>query len=230
MRVKIKDIARVISGYLFKSSPPPAKRSNIYFVDHKDLAASKTIYLDIGSLQKIDFDKTTTELMPKDILFANRGSYLVRVLPNFKDRRIIAREFLTIIRPDEKLIIPEFLYIKLREKSTMENIIKKASGRAAKFIKVSTLKEIEIEAPDLSTQKKIVSAYIAIEKLKIAHGTKLASIDYMQESIGRSFLPSFEKEKKPLEDSILSFMKIDPAIGRLTNEMKHLLHNLDIKA
>jgi len=226
--VFLGEIATIVSGYPFKGSPKYSADSDVYLATYKDVKFSKTMYLKIDDLKPIKFCGTTTMLVPGDVLLSNRLKYCLAIMPEFRETKIIAREFLTIIRAHKKYALPEFIYMKLNENRAEELLLSRASGTKMKFLRVETLKNVKLRIPEIETQSKIIEIYKNIEKLKIAYNLKLDNIIKVQNGLSTSFIEGFELEKRELEKALLVFQNLDPPIATLTSAVRKKLKGVNL--
>jgi hypothetical protein len=226
--VFLGEIATIVSGYPFKGSPKYSEGSDVYLATYNDIKSSKTMYLKPDNLMPIEFCGTTTMLVPGDVLLSNRLKYCLAIMPEFRKMNIIAREFLTIIRAHKKYALPEFIYMKLNESRAEALLLSRASGTKMKFLRVETLKNVQLRIPELETQSKIIEIYKNIEKLKIAYNLKLDNIIKVQNGLSTSYIESFEAEKKELETALLAFQNLDPPIATLTSDVRKKLKGINV--
>jgi type I restriction enzyme S subunit len=170
---KLKDIAKVISGYPFKSSDfisgdgiPAIKIKNI---KNGDIDLSECDFVDSKFLTLNE----KYQLKRNDILVSLTGSHLTQ--PNSVVGRIaLYRHSFTAllnqragkIIPDIKLVDPLYLYAFLSQDSIKETIAKKARGAANQAnISPGDVEDTEINLPPLPTQRRIASILSAYDDL-----------------------------------------------------------------
>ncbi len=170
---KLKDIAKVISGYAFKSSDflsddgiPAIKIKNI---KNGDIDLSECDFVDRKFLSLNE----KYHLKRNDILVSLTGSHLTQ--PNSVVGRIALyrHSFTSLLNqragkviPDTNLVDPLYLYAFLSQDSIKETIAKKARGAANQAnISPGDVEDTEILLPPLPTQRRIASILSAYDDL-----------------------------------------------------------------
>lgn len=168
--IKLGTVAKVISGYAFKSSDfikeagvPAIKIKNI---KNGDIDLSECDYVNENFLSL----NSKYHLNKNDILVSLTGSHLTQ--PNSVVGRIamykhsfpaLLNQRAGKVLPDSKLIDPHFLYSFLSQDSIKETIALKARGAANQAnISPSDVEDTDILLPPLPTQRRIsyiLSAY-----------------------------------------------------------------------
>lgn len=172
-KVKIRDISNVISGFAFKSNDfidkgiPVIKIKNI---KHYEVDLSET---DFVAEQFIEINPRY-HVNENDILISLTGSHIT--LPNSVVGRVAKYRYSTLSLLNQRggkfteintdRCYPEFLYQFLTQYSVREKIANKAQGAANQAnISPNDVKDIEINLPPLSTQRKIASILSAYDDL-----------------------------------------------------------------
>ena len=144
-KVKLKDISKVLSGVYLRPSPS----GEIAYLQVSDLQVSPSE----KSTLKVDFvPKLSQYLLQKgDILFAGKGTKYLCQTFNL-DIQAVPSTTLYIIRPDGDHVQSEYLCWFLNLPQT-ESVVRAAQvGSSMPLIRKSSLEELEIPVPDLSTQ------------------------------------------------------------------------------
>lgn len=148
-KIKLKDISKVLSGVYLRPSPSG------------DIA-----YLQVSDLQEASLEKNTlkVDFVPKlsryllqkgDILFAGKGTKYLCQTFNLNIQAVPSTT-LYIIRPDRERVLPEYLCWFLNLPQT-ESIVRATQvGSSMPLIHKSSLEELEIPIPDLSTQFRVL--------------------------------------------------------------------------
>jgi hypothetical protein len=245
-KYKITEIAQVFSGYPFKGSPVFIERNENEEVDsdslelfdyeetrlvsHSDIKSEPTMYLKPKKLPCIKFDGLTTFLIAGDILISNRKNYMGKIIPNFSgDYKMIAREFLTIIRPKKFLVIPEFLYMKFFEVEIESYLLANMSGVKTKFIPKKSFENLSFNLPPLKEQKKLVDSYIDIERILIGLQKEKEALLIAKNILSYAYTGEFKKKVGETETAILKAGNLDAPIERLKRKLKKSLYGLGIK-
>ena len=171
--LKLGSIAKVISGYAFKS---------VDFMKSNGIPAIKIKNIKNGEidLSECDFVSETFltlnnkyHLNRNDILVSLTGSHLTqpnsvvgRIAIYRHDRVSLLNQRAGKILPDVKLVEPRFLYFFLSQDSVKESIAKKARGAANQAnISPGDVEDTNICLPPLPTQKRIASILSAYDDL-----------------------------------------------------------------
>lgn len=138
--------------------PPPKTERGIPFVTISN----------ITNTNKFDF--TDTMFVPKeyyeglddkrrahagDILYSVVGSFGIPVFME-EEQKFVFQRHIAILRPDEKKIVPEFLYYTMLSRDFYMKADAVALGAAQRTISLTSLREMEIEIPPYDVQEKIV--------------------------------------------------------------------------
>ncbi|PKL80484.1 MAG: hypothetical protein CVV25_04040 [Ignavibacteriae bacterium HGW-Ignavibacteriae-4] len=159
---KLKDIAKIYSGYLF------ARRSDtdtVNGIKYKVLTmtdVNDSGLIDYASLQQQQLKPIQDKYLAKhkQVIIKCKGfnndAYMIDSnVPN----NIVITSFYFIIEVNEKIILPEFLLYVLNKKATQYHLGKLSSGTSIPNLTISTLNDFEIEVPPLEEQKKISGFY-----------------------------------------------------------------------
>lgn len=140
-----------------------------FLLSNKNIVDSRIV---IGSnerrINKMTFDKINKriQLESDDILISTVGTLgktaIVYGNPNYVFQRSVG-----IIKPDKKKVVSEYLKYLLDTPSYQKKLVYSAQGAIQKCIFIGDLTRLEIDLPDLPTQKRIASVLSNIDR-KIA--------------------------------------------------------------
>ena len=202
----------------------------VRLISYNDIKNEPTMYIKPKNLPLIEFNGITTFLMAGDIIVSNRKNYIGKIIPNFSgDYKIIAREFLTIIRPKKYLVLPEFLYMKFFEAETKEYLLSNMSGKNTKFISKKTFGNLSFNLPTLKAQEKLVNAYTDIERLLIGLQRKKKALKFAQDILSYAYTDEFKSKIEKTETALLKSDNLDAPMKRLTGKLKKSLSSLGLK-
>ena len=138
--------------------PPPKSGFGVPFITISN----------ITNQQKIDFNNTMYvpedyyDFLPSkrkpqlgDILYTVVGSYGIPVCVE-NEKKFVFQRHIAILRPDQKLIKPKYLYHTMQTTFFRNQAEKAAKGAAQKTISLSSLGKMKLLLPPLSVQEKIV--------------------------------------------------------------------------
>ena len=144
--------------------PPPKAESGIPFVTIANITStnqfdfSDTLYVPQEYYDALD-DKRKAK--PGDILYSVVGSFGIPVLIK-QERSFVFQRHIAILRPVEKLIDPRFLYYTMLSRNFYAKADAAAIGAAQRTVSLNALRNITIDIPLLTEQRRIsdiLSAY-----------------------------------------------------------------------
>ena len=137
--------------------PPPKAKTGIPFVTISDIVGNRFDFSNTMFVPKSYYDSLADKRKAQkgDVLYSVVGSFGIPVL--IKDNTPFAfQRHIAILRPDNEIILSEFLYYTMMSKSFYAKADAAAIGAAQRTISLAALRNIEISIPDIDTQKKIV--------------------------------------------------------------------------
>ena len=158
MKVHLKDLAEIQSGYPFRGAVvagPP--QSGVAVIQMRDLGEDL-----VPDLQKVVWNATISAkpihlLKVGDVLFRGRGNapagYCLRELPAL----CIAAAPLLRLRLRSNVLLPEFLAWYLRQKSAQAFFEGNAQGSATRMVGIDVLENLPIPIVPLEKQQKIAA-------------------------------------------------------------------------
>ena len=165
MKVHLKDLAEIQSGYPFRGAVvagPP--QSGVAVIQMRDLGEDL-----VPDLQKVVWNATISAkpihlLKVGDVLFRGRGNapagYCLRELPAL----CIAAAPLLRLRLRSNVLLPEFLAWYLRQKSAQAFFEGNAQGSATRMVGIDVLENLPIPIVPLEKQQKIVALVGLLER------------------------------------------------------------------
>ena len=159
MKLKLRDIANVRSGYSFRSRVEHDPAGDTFVVSMKDIVRSGQINSE--SLLKISADELdnldTHTIEPFEILFQSRGSNNYSSIAAGVKNSVAGTGMMRIMPFAEK-ILPEYLLWFLNQDRTLARIRASATGTQIPFISTKELEIIQIEVPSMKNQEMISNA------------------------------------------------------------------------
>ncbi len=157
MKVTIKELAAVQTGYSFRSRLEASERGGIAIIQMKDLRDDNTVSCD--GLVRIDMDAVKEHhLVQKgDLVFRSRGSVSTSaVLLEDPGKAVIAAPLLRIrvMKPDK--VLSEYLNWYISQREAQAFLTSRARGTVQKMISKQAIGELEVIVPTLEKQKSIV--------------------------------------------------------------------------
>ena len=125
-----------------------------------------------------------------DILYSVVGSFGIPVLiggnHNYTFQRHIA-----ILRPNQDVVIPEYLYYVMKSRSFFAQADSYAIGSAQRTISLSSLRKMKIPVPDLTEQKRLASVLSAFDNLIKVNNRRIKVLEQMAENLYKEWFVRF---------------------------------------
>ena len=180
--------------------------SGYYFVSCKDIKDKKINYEKARQIKKIDFDETAkrTNLESGDILLTNSGT--IGRLAIAEDinltKRTTFQKSVAIIKPNKKIIFPEFLYYNLLANKKI--LIETAVGTTQQNLLLKDIKDFMICICGMDEQKAIAKILSDLDA-KIELNQKMnKTLEAIAQTIFKHWFIDFEfpnKDGKPYKSS-----------------------------
>ncbi|WP_352398467.1 restriction endonuclease subunit S [[Clostridium] aminophilum] len=158
-KVKLGDIAVLINGDRGKNYPSQAditEEGDVPFVNAGHLTGRTIDFGDMNYISKEKYEKLSSGKFEKgDILYCLRGSLGKKAIVNDDVAGAIASS-LVIIRPDYEKIDGDYLMFSLDSPSIKEQLVKANNGSSQPNLSAASVREYQIELPDISHQKEVV--------------------------------------------------------------------------
>jgi len=190
--MKLKEIAEIKSGYLFRFRLRSDKDGDIKVIQLKDVKEDGV--LNIDGIYSVDFapSKRTEFLQKGDILFKAKSNKHVAAVFDTKMENVIATVHYFILRIKSTSMLPEFLAWYLNEKPAQKYFDFNAAGTRIPIINKKALEELEVPSASLEKQKKVVAIYKLMNREKILSDNIKAKREKLTSTI---LLDTISKEK-----------------------------------
>jgi len=156
--MKLNEISRIQSGYLSRSSLKASENGSSFILQARDIDSELLSYK-TDSLARVEPALSEKDWLLKkdDIVFMSRGARNYSVIINDIPDHTIAAACFFIIRFNEKVVLPDYLYWYLNQ-SPVEEYLHRNSGRGVHMpiVRRQVLENIEVPVPAMETQHKIV--------------------------------------------------------------------------
>ena len=177
-KMKLQDCCIFISDGDHQA--PPKSDKGVPFITISNITTDNRI--DFSNVMYVPFEyyeqlSEKSKAIKNDILYSVVGSFGKPVLIE-EDRKFVFQRHIAILRPNLEKVIPEFLYYTLLNPQFYTVADYVAIGAAQRTISLESLRNIEIELPSLSQQKRIVDVIAPIDK-KIHENAMLN--DYLEQ-------------------------------------------------
>lgn len=200
-KVKLGDIAKVISGYAFKSgdfqeggSAPVIKIKNIKI---GNASIDEVDYVNADFFKKLD---SKFHVLPGEILISLTGSHITQ--PNSVVGRVgrypfdypaaLLNQRAGKVIPDESLVDSSYLFYVLMDGDLRKKIAQMASGSASQAnISPSQVESVTVPLPDIEYQKKVGGTLFCYDNLVENNNRRIAILEEMAQSLYREWFVKF---------------------------------------
>ncbi|WP_035769005.1 restriction endonuclease subunit S [Butyrivibrio sp. NC2002] len=204
-KVRLGDIATLINGDRGKNYPSQADitdEGDIPFVNAGHLNGRSIDFEEMNYISQEKYDCLSSgKFIKGDVLYCLRGSLGKKAIVNDDVEGAIASS-LVIIRPDYKRIDGDYLMFSLDSPSIKEQLIKANNGSSQPNLSAASVREYQIELPDMQIQKAVVEK---LAKVREAIDNRQCELDLLDLLIKARFVEMFggqEFERKQLIDLI----------------------------
>ncbi|MDR1447641.1 MAG: restriction endonuclease subunit S [Candidatus Ancillula sp.] len=184
--MRLKNCIDIIAGYpsgKFSDEPDECAYSVVSASNLMD----NNLYIMTNELNKVYSTYSLKELEPSDILLTNRNRILSAVVPKQEFHKLIAKDFISIIRITKYFkddILPEYLAIQLRSDKIRREMLKNSTTSVRSIvIPNSAVLNIEIDFPNIKKQQEIVICYNKINRIKQNYAHKIELLTGLQKGI-----------------------------------------------
>ena len=162
---KLKDIVLTITDG--DHQPPPKSSDGIPFItiSNIDKESNKIDFEDTFHVPQTYFNGLKSDRIPQqgDVLYTVTGSFGIPVLIDYKKDFCFQRH-IALIRPNQKLLFPEFLYYWILSDYAKAQAEDTATGAAQRTVSLNSLRKFNISIPPLSEQQRIVERLDSISE------------------------------------------------------------------
>ena len=147
--------------------PPPKAETGIPFVTISNMTSSNqfdfsdTLFVPQEYYDKLDEKRKARK---DDILYSVVGSFGIPVFMK-EDKVFVFQRHIAILRPDNKKIVPRFLFYTMLTKDFYAKADAAAIGAAQRTVSLTALRNMEICIPDKIQQSEIVDTLAAYDDL-----------------------------------------------------------------
>jgi type I restriction enzyme S subunit len=183
--------------------PPPKASNGIPFITISNVDATQNI-IDFSSCMFVSesyYDKVDSKrkAQKNDILYSVVGSYGIPVLIR-DDEKFVFQRHIAILRPNTKVILPEFLYYTMKSSSFYMQADAYAVGAAQRTISLTSLRKMKILVPPLAIQQEIVKSLCIVDSLIETNNKRIKLLEQMAENLYKEWFvrfrfPGHENEK-----------------------------------
>lgn len=147
--------------------PPPKAAAGIPFVTISNMTStnqfdfSDTLFVSQDYYDKLDEKRKAKK---DDILYSVVGSFGIPVFMK-EDKAFVFQRHIAILRPDNEIIVPRFLFYTMLTKDFYAKADAAALGAAQRTVSLTSLRNMVISIPDKRQQNKIVDTLATFDDL-----------------------------------------------------------------
>jgi len=185
------DIARILTGYTFRTRIEDTPDGQFRVVQGKDILADCS--LDAENLTRIHLPERSRPdpekwVKPGDILLMTRGDHNYAVFIDTPlPPTVTQNSFCTLRAHDEATLLPDYLATILNQPAFQARLKSLRSGSSIPNITLGALKDLEIPLPLLPIQQEIVNLSRLIHQEKALadqiHATRLRQLDALASTL-----------------------------------------------
>ena len=166
MKVKLRDVTSISTGYTFRSRLRYSSEGNFKVVQMKDLVDNSLV--DCSELLKTEIKgiKEHHILKKGDLVFRSRGQNLTAAIFPGNNNDVVLSSPLIKIRTKDNSILPEFLLWTINNHMSQKFLHSRLSGTHGGIVNSSELGDLPVSIPELKIQKLIVEIAALTEKEK----------------------------------------------------------------
>jgi hypothetical protein len=156
MKKRLRDIADFRIGYQFRGKVKPDPAGEVRVVQIKDIDSD--LQVRVPDLTPVSIDKPEPYLTQMgDVLFLNRGHRLYGVVVPELQPNTIATGYFFILRPNPRVMLPEYLAWSLNQPDFQESLRPYHRGSHIPMVSRIDVEELRIQVPPLEVQRRILT-------------------------------------------------------------------------
>ena len=166
--MRLGDACTVHTGYTARGRLEPAESGGIPTIQLRDIASDGRV--DPARFARVQPDGLVERYLVRagDVIFRSRGE---RNTASALDDRLrepaLAVLPLLVLRPKRDVVTPEYLAWAINQPPAQRHFDTVARGTNIRMIPRSSLDDLELDVPDLTTQKKITAVDILAERERV---------------------------------------------------------------
>ena len=179
-KVKLGDVSKLINGDRGKNYPSQAditETGEIPFVNAGHLNGREIDFSEMNYISQDKYDNLRSgKFQEGDILYCLRGSLGKKAIVSNDVNGAIASS-LVIIRPDKEKVDGEYLMFALDSPAIKEQLVKANNGSSQPNLSASSVREYQVELPNISVQKEVVEKLINVRNIIDCRRKELQLLD-----------------------------------------------------
>lgn len=186
--LKLINAVTMSSGHPFREKILEKPGSGIYAIQMKDVSPEGGVCWDSVIETELSGKKQPDWLASGDILFVARGAYNYAVLIEEMDKRAICAPHFYILRVTDSSLLPAFLVWQLNQRPIQKYFDSAAEGSVTKSIRRSLLEQVEISAPPLEIQRKILGLHQTMLQEKKLYAELISNADKFMHALASDLM------------------------------------------
>jgi len=156
MKLNLKKIALIQTGYSFRSRLDFMNKGKLAVIQMKDLGNDNRV--ECSNLMCIEMDKVKDHHLVQfgDIVFRSRGFLTTAAILTEDPGPAVVAAPLLRIRVDRNFLLPDYLVWYINQPFSQAFLASRAKGTAVKMISKNALESLEVNVPPLELQHAIV--------------------------------------------------------------------------
>lgn len=180
--MRLADACTIHTGYTARGRLEPAVIGGVLAIQLRDISPEGA--LDPKRLTRVQLDGLAERYFVRagDVVFRSRGERnTASALDNRLREPALAVLPLMVLRPKRDVVMPEYLAWAINQPPAQRHFDSTARGTNIRMIPRSSLDDLELEVPDIETQKKIVAVDALAEQERTL---SLRAVDARRKMIG----------------------------------------------
>jgi hypothetical protein len=166
--VRLSEVCVTRTGFTPRGRIPVTRTGEVRVIALGDFSPDGQIDLDRLPRMAAEDAPARNLISRGDVLFRSRGERTTAwAVPDHVRGSILVVSPIYVLRPDTRLVLPEFLAWTLNQTPAQKHFDATAHGTSIRMVPKSSLDDLEIEVPDLTSQSLISS----VEALAIRERT-----------------------------------------------------------
>lgn len=168
MKIKLKNIASIRSGFSFRARLESMKTGSVAVIQMKDLTSANLVCCD--ELVRVDMEMPKAHHLVKagDLIFRSRGLISNSALLVDEPGAAVLAAPLLRIRVTGNSVLPEYLNWYISQLPAQSYLASCSEGTALKMISKQSLENLEVFVPSIARQQLVVEmASLAAEEQRI---------------------------------------------------------------
>jgi hypothetical protein len=156
--VRLSEVCVIRTGFTTRGRIPVTGTGKVRVITLGDFSPDGDIEIERLPRMAAEDAPPRNLVSPGDVLFRSRGERTAAwAVPNHSRELILAVSPVYVLRPDRRLVLPDFLAWTLNQSPARKYFDSTAHGTSVRMVPKSSLNDLEISLPDLHNQYLIAS-------------------------------------------------------------------------